>query len=91
MVAVEGAFHGRTAAAAAVTSGHESWYGFPSAPFATTFVPFDDASALARADSVYVLDNPMLPVAEIDALLAGIDPSYVQHCGNLDDEACPGG
>ncbi len=33
VVAVEGAFHGRTAAAAAVTWGSERWYGFPARPF----------------------------------------------------------
>src|SRR5687767_5800346 len=38
VVAVEGAFHGRTAAAAAVTWGSARWYGFPQAPFEVTWV-----------------------------------------------------
>lgn len=49
VVALEGAFHGRTAAAAAVTNGASRWYGFPSRPFEVTFVPFGDEQALAEA------------------------------------------
>lgn len=39
IVALEGAFHGRTAAAAALTWKSERWYGFPRAPFDVTIVP----------------------------------------------------
>jgi acetylornithine/succinyldiaminopimelate/putrescine aminotransferase len=53
VVALTGAFHGRTAAAAAVTHGAgnaaPSWYGFPRAPFDVTFVPRGDLGALAAA------------------------------------------
>jgi acetylornithine/N-succinyldiaminopimelate aminotransferase len=49
VVAVEGAFHGRTAAAAAVTWGSEKWYGFPQKPFEVTFVSPRDPGALAHA------------------------------------------
>ncbi len=50
IVAMEHSFHGRTAAAAAVTYGAEkSWYGFPRTPFDVEFVPRNDAAALARA------------------------------------------
>ena len=49
IVAVEGAFHGRTAAAAAVTAGAERWYGFPQAPFEVEFVPRGDVGALQKA------------------------------------------
>lgn len=49
VVALEGAFHGRTAAAAAVTWNSQRWYGFPRAPFDVRFVPRGDAQALARA------------------------------------------
>ncbi|HVY65799.1 MAG TPA: aminotransferase class III-fold pyridoxal phosphate-dependent enzyme [Gammaproteobacteria bacterium] len=50
IVAMEGSFHGRTAAAAAVTWGAaKSWYGFPRAPFDVQFVPRNDAQALAAA------------------------------------------
>ena len=49
VVALEGAFHGRTAGAAAVTWKSERWYGFPRAPFDVTFVPRGDLAALEAA------------------------------------------
>jgi len=50
VVAVEGSFHGRTAAAGAVTWGAAGkWYGFPQAPFDVEFVPRGDLDAAARA------------------------------------------
>jgi acetylornithine/N-succinyldiaminopimelate aminotransferase len=47
VAAVEGAFHGRTAAAAAVTSGSSGWYAFPRQPFDVSFMPRGDAAAAA--------------------------------------------
>jgi acetylornithine/succinyldiaminopimelate/putrescine aminotransferase len=49
VVAVEGAFHGRTAAAAAITWGSAKWYGFPQAPFEVAWVPRGDLDALQAA------------------------------------------
>jgi len=50
VVAVQGSFHGRTAAAGAVTWGAAAkWYGFPQAPFDVEFVPRGDVDAVARA------------------------------------------
>jgi acetylornithine/succinyldiaminopimelate/putrescine aminotransferase len=49
VVALEGGFHGRTAAAAAVTWNAARWYGFPRAPFEVRFVPRGDLPALERA------------------------------------------
>jgi acetylornithine/N-succinyldiaminopimelate aminotransferase len=50
VVAMEHSFHGRTAAAAAVTYGAaKTWYGFPRAPFDVEFVPRNDSAALAAA------------------------------------------
>lgn len=50
IVAVEGAFHGRTAGAAAITWGAwEKWYAFPQRPFHVSFVPRGDVEALAQA------------------------------------------
>lgn len=46
VVAVEGAFHGRTAAASAVTWGSEVWYGFPRKPFEVSFLPRGDLVAV---------------------------------------------
>ncbi|HEY6641657.1 aspartate aminotransferase family protein [Povalibacter sp.] len=48
VIAVEGSFHGRTAAAGAVTWGAEKkWYGFPNKPFDVTFIKPTDAGKLA--------------------------------------------
>ena len=50
VVAVEGAFHGRTAAAGAVTWGAQAkWYEFPRAPFEVTFLPRRDLAAIAKS------------------------------------------
>jgi acetylornithine/succinyldiaminopimelate/putrescine aminotransferase len=47
VAAIEGAFHGRTAAAGAVTWGaQEKWYGFPRAPFDVSFIPRGDSAAI---------------------------------------------
>ncbi len=55
VVAVEGSFHGRTAAAGAVTWGAASrWYGFPQAPFDVEFLPRGDAEAIERLVSTEV-------------------------------------
>ena len=48
IVALEHGFHGRTAAAGAITWGAASkWYGFPRAPFEVQFIPRRDVDALS--------------------------------------------
>lgn len=47
VAAVEGAFHGRTAAAGALTWGSDSWYAFPRKPFDLSFMPRGDIGAIA--------------------------------------------
>jgi acetylornithine/N-succinyldiaminopimelate aminotransferase len=48
VLALQHGFHGRTAAAGAVTWGaRDKWYGFPQTPFAVDFMPRDDATAAA--------------------------------------------
>ncbi len=49
VVALAGGFHGRTAAAAAVTDGSGPWYGFPELPFRVRTVSREDPAALAAA------------------------------------------
>lgn len=50
VVALEHGFHGRTAAAAAVSFGSsKGWYGFPRLPFDVVFVARDDPAAIAAA------------------------------------------
>jgi acetylornithine/succinyldiaminopimelate/putrescine aminotransferase len=52
IVALEGGFHGRTAAAGAVTWGAAAkWYGFPRTPFDVRFLPRRDAAALSGITS----------------------------------------
>ena len=49
VVAVEGSFHGRTAAAGAITWGAVGkWYEFPKTPFDVTYVPKRDVAAIAN-------------------------------------------
>lgn len=46
ILAITGAFHGRSAAASAVTwNAKKSWYGFPRLPFDVEFIPRDDLIA----------------------------------------------
>ncbi len=63
IVALEHSFHGRSAAASAVTWGaRERWYGFPRTPMDIAFAPRDDASALAAlvdADTAAVIAEPV--------------------------------
>jgi acetylornithine/N-succinyldiaminopimelate aminotransferase len=48
VVAIEGAFHGRTAAAGAVTWGADKkWYEFPHTPFEVRFLARGDISSMA--------------------------------------------
>ena len=63
VVALEESFHGRTAAAAAVTWGAAGkWYGFPRTPFDVSFVPRRDTAALEAAitkDTAAVIVEPV--------------------------------
>lgn len=62
VVALTGGFHGRTAAAAAVTEGSVRWYAFPETPFRVRTVPRDDRGALAAAVDSRVAAVIMEPV-----------------------------
>jgi acetylornithine/succinyldiaminopimelate/putrescine aminotransferase len=49
VVALEGSFHGRTAAAGALTFGAaQKWYGFPRTPFDVRFISRTELAAIAR-------------------------------------------
>ncbi|MBI5510599.1 MAG: aspartate aminotransferase family protein [Deltaproteobacteria bacterium] len=85
VVAVAGAFHGRTAAAAAITAGHESWYGFARAPFDVTVVPYNDVAALAAAvtdDVAALIFEPVQGVAGARAM----NPEFVHAARALTRE-----
>jgi len=67
IVAIEHGFHGRSAAAAAVTWGaKDRWYGFPRTPMDVVFVPRDDVGALEAAvdaDTAAVIVEPVQGLA----------------------------
>ena len=66
ILAVTHAFHGRTAAAAAVTWNADKWYGFPQRPFPVDFIPRDDCGAaetLIDDDVAAVIFEPVQGVA----------------------------
>jgi acetylornithine/succinyldiaminopimelate/putrescine aminotransferase len=75
VVAIEGSFHGRTAAAGAVTWGAaQKWYGFPRPPFDVEFLPRGDVAAIARvvdAETAAVIVEPVQGVAGAVDLGAG--------------------
>jgi len=68
VIAVEGSFHGRTAAAGAVTWGADKkWYGFPNTPFEVKFIkPTTTAaelSTLINDQTAAVIVEPVQGVA----------------------------
>jgi len=77
VLALEHGFHGRTAAAAAVTWGAaKSWYGFPRTPFDVAFIPRDDT---ARAEEM-INGETAAVIIELVQGLAGaydLDPGFV--------------
>jgi acetylornithine/N-succinyldiaminopimelate aminotransferase len=71
VVALEHSFHGRTAAAGAVTYGAaKSWYGFPRAPFDVAFVPRNDAAAL---DAVVDSSTAAVIIEPVQGLAGAFD------------------
>jgi acetylornithine/succinyldiaminopimelate/putrescine aminotransferase len=68
IAAIEGGFHGRTAAAGAVTWGAmQKWYSFPRAPFDVSFIPRRDIAAI----NVHVTDKTAAVIVEPVQGLAG--------------------
>jgi acetylornithine/N-succinyldiaminopimelate aminotransferase len=67
VLAVEGSFHGRTAACGAVTWGAEKkWYGFPEKPFEVAFIKpsdIDKLSTLIDDQTAAVIIEPVQGVA----------------------------
>lgn len=68
IAAIEGGFHGRTAAAGAVTWGAaQKWYGFPRAPFDVSFIARRDSGAINQ----HVTDKTAAVIVEPVQGLAG--------------------
>ena len=66
ILAITQGFHGRTAAAGAVTWNSDKWYGFPNKPFDVDFIPRDDcdaATAMIGSDIAAVIVEPVQGVA----------------------------
>jgi len=66
VLAITQGFHGRTAAAAAVTWNSDRWYGFPALPFEVDFIPRDDVDAACEmigSDIAAVIFEPIQGVA----------------------------
>jgi acetylornithine/N-succinyldiaminopimelate aminotransferase len=67
VAAIEGGFHGRTAAAGAVTWGAQAkWYGFPRTPFDVSFIPRGERAAIAdrvTRDTAAVIVEPVQGLA----------------------------
>lgn len=76
VVAVEHGFHGRTAAAAAVTWGSQGWYGFPRAPFDVEFIPRNDVAAATRAIDGATAAVILEPVQGLGGAF-DLDPAFV--------------
>ena len=71
VAAIEGAFHGRTAAAGALTwSAEQKWYSFPRTPFDVSFIPRGDLNAIAEQ----VTDRTAAVIVEpVQGLAGAID------------------
>lgn len=68
VAAIEGGFHGRTAAAGALTWGAaQKWYSFPRTPFDVSFIPRGDIGAISQ----HVTDKTAAVVVEPVQGLAG--------------------
>jgi acetylornithine/N-succinyldiaminopimelate aminotransferase len=86
-----GSFHGRTAAAGAVTWGAaQKWYGFPQTPFDVEFLPRGDLAAVERVigtDTAAVIVEPVQGVAgALDLggpLLAALRSRCTATCAQL--------
>ena len=71
VLAVEHGFHGRTAAAAAVTWGAaKGWYGFPRTPFDVDFIPRDD---VARAEAMINAGTAAVIIELVQGLAGAYD------------------
>ena len=83
VIAIEHGFHGRTAAAAAISFGsNRGWYGFPSLPFETSFVARDDVDALTAAVDK---DTAALIVEPVQGLAGAYDlsPEFLRAARTL--------
>lgn len=76
--AVLGSFHGRTAAAAAITDHSAAWYGFPNAPFAVDWVDPSDPATLDQIGK----DTAAFIVEPVQGVAGAVDlpTEFLQEC-----------
>ena len=83
IIALEHGFHGRTAAAGAVTWGaKKKWYGFPDTPFDVDFIPRDKTGAVAD----FISGDTAAVIIELVQGLGGaydLDADFVQRIARL--------
>ncbi|HEY3785694.1 MAG TPA: aminotransferase class III-fold pyridoxal phosphate-dependent enzyme [Steroidobacteraceae bacterium] len=87
IVAIEGAFHGRTAAAGAVTWGaQQKWYSFPRTPFDVSFIPRRDLAAISQhvtASTAAVIVEPVQGLAGAVEMGAEFLAALRQRCDEV--------
>jgi acetylornithine/N-succinyldiaminopimelate aminotransferase len=87
IAAIEGAFHGRTAAAGAVTWGAAAkGYGFPRTPFDVSFIPRGDLAAVVTQVSAHtaaVIVEPVQGLAGAVDLGAAFLGALRQRCDEV--------
>ncbi|MCC5793820.1 MAG: aspartate aminotransferase family protein [Chromatiales bacterium] len=85
VIAIEHGFHGRTAAAAAVTWGAlDKWYGFPRTPLEVDFIPRNDSSVaieLIDGETAAVILEPVQGQAGAFDLDADFVRTIAEACG----------
>lgn len=82
VASLRGGFHGRTAAAGAVTDGNAKWYAFPRAPFDVDWVTPESMEELEAAigpDTAAFIFEPVQGVAGA----VDLSPAFVQHAEAL--------
>jgi len=87
VAAVEFGFHGRTAAAGAVTWGAaQKWYAFPRAPFDVSFIPRGDVKAIPQhvtSATAAVIVEPVQGLAGAFDLSAEFLGALRQRCNEV--------
>jgi acetylornithine/succinyldiaminopimelate/putrescine aminotransferase len=87
VAAIEGSFHGRTAAAGAVTWGAmQKWHAFPRAPFDVSWIPRRENGAIAQhvtEDTAAVIVEPVQGVGGAFDLGAGFLDALRRRCDEV--------
>ncbi len=82
IAALKGAFHGRSAAAAAITDYHDAWYAFPNKPFEVDWI---DPTSLEDLEEKITDQTAAFIFEPIQGVAGAIDISYefAQHAAKI--------